>query len=261
MDFADEGGDTIPIDNTAKPGQEPAAPVELAKPPVAPAPPQAAPVQTQAPAATTVPPQAPTPAPAAQTPASPVPAGDQEDPYLKAWKDGQEKITGELEKYYALDDDTAEALLSDPKTAMPKLLAKLHLAVMQNTYKTVLDRLPPLMEATAQTVKMQSAAEDRFYKSWPVFKQEDPAQRTVLMQYGQMFRQMNPAASEADFTKYVGAAAAAHLGLKMPARAANGKGKPIPYSPSAASAPASGGGEPKPTQFEDMFSAVLGNQE
>jgi hypothetical protein len=260
MDFADEIGDTTPVDNTAKSGQETKAPVEPAKPVGTPAPVQPAPAQAQAQPATPATPAPQTPAPATPAPASPATVGET-DPYLKAWNENQKALDSELQKYYAIDDATAEKILENPKETLPAIFAKLHMAVLQNAYKSVLDRLPPLMQATAQSVKESSAAEDRFFNAWKVFNPADPTQRQVLTQYGQMFRQANPGASEADFTKFVGAAAAAHLGLKMPARQSNGKGKPIPYSPSAASAPASGSGDPKPTQFEDMFSATIGNQE
>jgi hypothetical protein len=257
MDFAEETGDTVVIDKTQPPKTEqgkPEAPVQTKAPEQAPAP--SAPVQAPVPAApTAAQPALPTPAPVVQTPPGAEPTGT-EDPYLKAWNENQQQLHAELEKYYAIDEATADKFLENPREVLPKLLSRVHLAVLQNAYKTVLDRLPPLMQATAQAVKQNAQTEEKFFKAWPVFKQDDPTHMNVLMQYGKLYREQNPGASEADFTKFVGAAAAAHLGLKMPAAKGNGKGKPTPYSPAANSAPASGSGEPAPTQFEDFITAV-----
>jgi len=252
MDFADDGGDTVTIDHTkTEPGKP--EPTVQGEPPVAPSPtgaPVPPTVQTQ-PAA---PPTSPTPAPTEQTPPSTAVAG--EDPYLQAWNQNQAALDKSLRDYYAIDDATAERFLENPKEVLPAILARVHMAVLQNTYKTVLDRLPPLMQQTATQVREQAKSEEKFFTAWPVFNAQDPTHMSTILTYGQMYRQQNPKASEADFTKFVGAAAAAHLGLKMPAKKSNGKGKPLPYNPAAGSAPSTGVGEPKPTQFEDMFNAV-----
>jgi hypothetical protein len=253
MDFADESGETVVIDKTKPETGQPAPAPAQAKPEAPSAP--AAPAPTAAPQPTAAQPTVPTPAPTPQAP--PSPAAPETDPYLEAWKQHAQQLDGELQKYYAIDDATAEAILENPKEVLPKIFSKLHMAVLQNTYKAVLDRLPPLMQNTAQAVRQHAASEEKFYRAWPVFNRDDPTHSQTLLQYAQLFRSQNPGASEADFTKFVGAAAAAHLGLKMPIGKGNGKGKPIPYAPGAASAPSSGSGSPAPTQFEDMFSAVL----
>lgn len=255
MDFAEETGDTVVVDKTKTEQGKPEATAPVTAPAAAPAP--QAPVQTPAAAAPAVATPAPqTPAPATATPPGSADAGT-EDPVLKAWNENQQKLDTELRNFYALDEATADKLLENPREVMPMLLAKLHQAVLQNTYKTVIDRLPPLMKATAEAVKTHAKNEESFFKAWPVFKQDDPAQMQVLLQYGQLYRTQNPTASEADFIKFVGAAAAAHLGLKMPVTAkGNGKGKPTPYSPAASSAPASGSGEPPPSQMDDFMTAV-----
>ena len=82
------------------------------------------------------------------------------------------------------------------------------------------------------------------------------------MTYGQLFRQQNPNATAEEFTKYVGAAAAAHLGLKAPV-ATTQKRKAVPHTPAAAgggTAPASGSGEPKATQIEEMIAVWQAGQ-
>lgn len=252
MDFAD-GDETVTVDHTKTESGKPDQPV-VQEPPATPSPtgaPVSPTVQTQQPAQ----PASPTPAPAQQTPPSSAAAG--EDPYLKAWNENQVALDTELRNYYAIDDATAERFLENPKEVLPAILARVHMAVLQNTYKTVLDRLPPLMQQTAVVVREHAKSEDKFFKAWPVFNAQDPAHMNTILTYGQMYRQQHPTASEADFTKFVGAAAAAHLGLKMPTKGANGKDRrPLPYNPAAGSAPSIGSGEPKPTQFEDLFNAV-----
>ena len=257
MDFADETGETVVVDRT-KTDQAQSAPVQQPTAPVQP-PATAAPVAPVQPTAPTAQPVAPTPAPTPQAPPSSGEAG--KDPYLVAWEQNAQHLDAELQKYYALDDATAEAILENPKETLPRILSRLHMAVLQNTYKAVLDRLPPLMQNTAQAVRSHQQSEERFYKAWPIFKSDDPTHTQVLLNYAQLYRSQNPGASEADFTKFVGAAAAAHLGLKMPVSKGNGKGKPVPYSPAGSSAPSSGGGEPAPTQFEDMFNVIVGGRE
>lgn len=247
-----DGDDTGTPKSEPKPAEPaPAAPAATT-PPVAT--PPAAPAATP-PQAATPPAQAPAPA-AATTPPEQQQQQDQPDPYLKALQDNQDKALGELQKYYTMDEKAAERFEQEPMKFLSEMAARLHLAVLQNTYSAVLTRLPELSMATLQQHNTYTAAEDQFFKAWDgVFDRNNQDQLKVLATYGQMFRSQNPNASAEEFTKYVGAAAMAHLGLKKPTGKGNGQRRPVPHTPAAAGggAPPAGGEPPKLDTVGEMF--------
>lgn len=178
-EFAVDEPESTPDDlppETPEPVAAPEAPVE----PVPPVPAEpVAPVE----------PTPPVPAVPEPTPAqAPVPALD-----YSSWK--TQHLSG-LEKHYALDADTAQALLTEPETVLPRLAAQVHFEVTENVLKAVHEMMPGMLAQINQGKEVESKAENAFFDKNPDLKGVDKAK---ILQIGAMFRQVNPTA-DADTT-------------------------------------------------------------
>ena len=61
---------------------------------------------------------------------------------------------------------------------LSELAARLHLAVVQNAYTAVLQKLPDITHSTLDAINTYQREEDKFYKAWPVFDREIVPSRT-----------------------------------------------------------------------------------
>jgi hypothetical protein len=81
-----------------------------------------------------------------------------------------EGYKGELQKLYALSEDDADAVLTDPGTVLPKLMANAHLTMMQQIGHMVqmqLQTLPELINRTVQTKSVEDVRVGAFSKAYP----------------------------------------------------------------------------------------------
>lgn len=219
----DQGGepDGSPEEPTpAAPAQEPTAPVQETPAPVAE---PVAPVQPQTPQ-----PVAPEPQPAQ----APQPALD-----YSSWR---AQHLGNLEKRYALDTDTAQALLTEPETVLPRLAAQVHLEVTENVLKAVQDMIPGMMQQVTKATETEHKAETAFFEANPDLSGVDKAK---ILQIGAMFRQVNPQADADTAIRTIGSMVRTALGLPAGGVPAQGVAPSAPPAPVVQPfAPARGGG-------------------
>lgn len=212
-------------------------------------PPEALPPETPE---TVVAPEAPTepvtPAPAepvaAVQPTPPVPAAPEPTPAqapvsaldYDSWK--THHLSG-LEKHYALDADTAQALLTEPETVLPRLAAQVHFEVTENVLKAVHEMMPGMLAQINQSKEVESKAENAFFEKNPDLKGIDKAK---ILQIGAMFRQVNPTADADTTITTIGNMVRTALGL--PPGGSAQSNVPPPASPPVVQpfAPVRGGG-------------------
>lgn len=212
----DEGGESAPVT------QEP-APAEPAQAPTAE--PTAQPQSPAAPAEPVAPAQAPTaptpqsPAPEPQPAQAPQPALD-----YNSWRTQQ---MGNLEKHYALDADTAQALLTEPETVLPRLAAQVHLEVTENVLKAVQQMVPGMIQQVNQSTVVETQAQEAFFSQNPDLKGVD---RAKILQIGAMFRQVNPNADANTAISTIGSMVRTALGMP----AASVPGQDAAFTPPAA---------------------------
>lgn len=209
-------GDSAPV----VPAQEPTAPAQETPAPVAE---PVAPVQPQAPA-----PAVPEPTPAQ----APAPSLD-----YNSWR--TQHLSG-LEKHYALDTDTAQALLTEPETVLPKLAAQVHFEVTENVLKAVHQMMPGLITQFTRNTEVETKAQNAFFEKNPDLKGVDQAK---ILQIGAMFRQVNPTADADTTIVTIGNMVRTALGLPAGGVPAQGAAPNAPAQPVVQPfAPARGGG-------------------
>lgn len=203
----------------SEPSPEPAAPVADTPAPAEPAAPVAPPVQPSTPVV-----PEPTPAQAV------APVLD-----YNAWK--TQHLSG-LEKYYALDQDTAQALLTEPETVLPRLAAQVHFEVTENVLKAVHEMMPGVIQQLTQTNERESKAESAFFEKNPDLRGVD---KSKIMQIGAMFRQVNPTADADTAIATIGTMVRTALGMSASAPTVHTPPSNTPPPP-APFTPARGGG-------------------
>ena len=194
--------------------------------------PPATPAVAPTPAATPTPPAAtpPVQAPAVETPApvAPTPSAPQVEPSplpdYAAWRSQREADLAA--QTYSITDEDASKLLTEPETVLPRMAARMHMEVMESTVRVMQTMLPRLMQSVQQTEQREISAKSFFQTANPDLA--DPRLEPAIMEMGQVYRRLNPAASPEQAAQAIGNLVRASLGIAMPAQAA----------PAPASAPA-----------------------
>lgn len=173
------------------------------------------------------PPTQPTPVPAqAQTPPSQEPPAQPS----KTYADWRTEQLGTLEKHYAMGEEAATQLLTEPENVLPKLAAQLHIEITEHVLRSVMSQMPTWVEGILQSRTRESDAEKLFTDANPDLK--DPAYKNAILQMGMAYRQLNPNSPAEEAVKVIGNMVRTSLGLAVPAAQSG-----VPVTP-AAPAPA-----------------------
>ena len=207
--------------------ETPEAPAPVAPTPPAPAQPQAQPQQPQQPAAPVEPAAHPAPE---VTPAQAIES-------FRQWRAQAEHVLSN--SHYNLSQQDADALNVDPGQVIPKLMSRVYLDAVTAAVNVISQSIPYAVMNTIEAHNGYQRNEDEFFGEWPGLKEHGGE----VVRVGQVYRQLNPKASKADFIRSVGAQVAMALGLTADqargtkAPAPNGAGQRVlRHVPPAASA-------------------------
>lgn len=243
----DEGEEEIVVKSAAA---APAAPAAPAVPAAAPAAPAAEPAK---PAVSAKPADAPAPAAPAE-PAKPA-AVVAETPEQKTAREAQEKVEGEklfqgLVKHYELPDDLAAQLPTEPEKVLPYMAAKVHETVVRAVQQMFAREVPQYIAMTQQMQAADKASKDAFYTAWPALAGHEQA----VLKAGQLYRQLNPAATAEEAIKAIGGIVSQSLGISVvgaPAASA------VPAAPLPTPAGGATGGNARPAATDkNEFTAM-----
>lgn len=183
-------------------------PVETpVEPSTTPTEPTATPAPAPTPAGET-PPATPA-APEELTPPTPAPTTSPAD--YAAWRTA--KVT-QLEAEYALDEASAQALLTEPELVLPKLAAKVHMEVLEHSMQAMQAMMPVMMQQLQQHTEVESRARNLFTSINPDLA--DPRYEPAIMQFGQVYRKVNPTAPADEASRAIGNLVRAALGVAAP---------------------------------------------
>lgn len=220
----------------------------------------AAPTPTPAPAAAT-PPQAPVAAPAPVTPpvASPPPAPTASPDEYSAWR--TTRLT-QLEQAYALDQEAADAMLTEPETVLPKLAAKVHMEVLENSMRAMQAMVPVMLQQVQYHTEVEGRAKSLFTSINPDLA--DPRYEPAIMELGAVYRNVNKAAPPEVAAQAIGNLVRAALGIAAPQAQGSFQAAPVqamqpsvvPFSP----ARGAGGGN-APIRPSNPFEALAQEME
>ena len=169
------------------------------------------------------------------------------------WRGDAEELLAT--QHYALTEEQAEEFDSDIGKAIPKLAARLHMEVMQQSVAMIAGLLPKIMANVNQAQTVEAQRETEFFKEWP----ELTGHRDQVERLGRVYYQLNPQATFTEFMRDVGAQVAVSQKVDLSSRqpAVAETPKPTAHKPLSASG---GPGVTTPGKklgtFEQLFEDV-----
>ena len=167
------------------------------------------------------------------------------------WRGSAEELLAA--QHYKLTEDQAEEFNTDPGSAIPKLAAKLHMEVMQQSVAMMARLLPQVMANVSQAQSQDALREKIFFEKWPELVEH----RDQVVRLGAVYWQMNPQATQDEFTRDVGAQVAVSMQVDLSGR----QPKPVETVKAPVHTPISAGGgaviappNAKLGVFEELFS-------
>lgn len=178
-----------------------------------------------------------------------------------SYQDWRTEQVSKLEQVYALSEDSAQAMLTEPETVLPKMAAQMHMHVVESVFNAVMQALPQVVQATQTQQTVESKAEELFFGANPDLR--DPKFREPIQKLGMMYRSMNKTASPEEAVKAIGNLVRAAMGMRTP-----GATPPTAQTPAAVvqSAPApfapvrGGGSAVTPSKATDNVFAALAEE-
>lgn len=116
---------------------------------------------------------APEPAPAPATQEPKAPTQEEQEAQLAVFR-------GALEQQYALTDEDAEAVLTDPKGTLPRLMANVHMQMMSQFAQMLQVVVPQILDVTTKQTQTKQTINDQFAARWPDIAADTAGKDTVI---------------------------------------------------------------------------------
>lgn len=158
-------------------------------------------------------PATPTPPVAPVAPTQPQPSYEELQRQIQA---SRTKALRDLETMYKVPEADASQLVAEPEVVIPKLLARAHMAVMDQVANYVKNIFPQMMENVNQTNTRVASTVETFYNEWPELKKPEYAE--AVARSLSAYRYANPTAKAEDVIREGGLAALIGLRLPIPDR-------------------------------------------
>lgn len=188
--------EATPVVDATPAAPPPVAPV--AEPPKAP---ESVTPPAQPPAAVVAPEQPPS-APKSRTP-------EQEAEDTRQAQEFLTRYTGELESFYKLPEDLAGQMQTEPEVVLPKLAAKLHMAIENGIMQRVRQEMPAVFQTVQHVTEREAKSKEAFYSANPDLRQYE----SQVLATGKFFREANPNATPDEAIRRIGEITRAALGL------------------------------------------------
>lgn len=193
-------------------------------------------------------------APVLPTPAQPAPVvAPREEATPEEYQTWRTAKATELQASYAISDDDAAALLTEPEVVLPKLMANAHMMVLESSMRAMQAMMPVMMQEYAQTTERNTKAQGLFTSINPDLA--DPSFEPAIMQLGQVYRKVNPTAGPEEASRAIGALVRSALNITAAPAAAASPAQPAPLRP-APFTPARGGGGGNTPVVENEFTRL-----
>lgn len=154
-------------------------------------------------------------------------------------------------KHFALSPQEVEALQDDAVTAVPKLLAKVHLDAVSTALNHMATLVPKMIEAHARVTEANNKAKNSFFDAWPALKGKE----AEVARMAGIYRQMNPQAKLDDVIRDVGPIVMSQLKMS-PQPMTNGstasQPKPAAFTPAVGGVAAIPSSPPAPDPWSGL---------
>lgn len=120
----------------------------------------------------------------------------------------------QLAQRYALSEEDARALITEPEKILPKLAAQVHLDVVDSVIGAVMAQIPQIMQTVQKTQAVSQEAESEFFKAWPQLN--DSKYRQAVYSAVATYRALNPKAPRSEVIRAAGLNTMISLRLPLP---------------------------------------------
>lgn len=158
------------------------------------------------------------PAPAPVIPPAPTPPqGKSEEntasqPSYTDWRSAREQELSTTT--YAVNDEDAAALLTEPETVLPRMAARMHMEVLEHAMRSMQVMVPQLLEQVQQSNQANTSAKTFFHGLNPDLA--DPAYEPAILELGKVYRRVNQDAPPEVAARAIGNLVRAALGISAP---------------------------------------------
>jgi hypothetical protein len=129
----------------------------------------------------------------------------------------EEALRGE----YALTTEDADGLLTSPEDVMPRLMAGMHMRMMESVAQMVRNSLPNLIQNTLSQTQQSQTWEEKFFGEWQALKEH----KDEVLQMKQALKGIYPNRDPEEIDREVGSYLSMRHGI-VPEAAAAAKQKP-----------------------------------
>lgn len=126
----------------------------------------------------------------------------------------REEVLQQITERYALSEEDAELLTTDPAKFMPVMAGKLHVDVYESTMYAIVSQLPKMVQMLVQSGSQASDRMQAFHEVWPALN--NPEYAPKLAEVGAFWRGQNPTATKEEAIQGIGKLAMDMLGIKAP---------------------------------------------
>lgn len=168
-----------------------------------------------------------------------------------------DKYKGELQKQYAISDEDAEQILTDPQVVLPKLMANMHLAMLQQVASMMQSNMPQLVESTVKQTTARDTQLSKFKARYPelLTKENEKVATTAL----QTIKQLHPNITFDEMLDKVGPLANALMGKEAVAKPApKPVAKPKPHIATRGTSTATPPVKPKGDAMSSFIDNLIG---
>lgn len=170
-------------------------------------------------------------------------------------------VRGELEKAYALSDDQADMLTTDPQKIFPQLAAQLHMQVMAHVLRVFEAALPQQIQQLNTRQTQYNEVETQFKSLYPDLDLAKPEVFNAVGNAAEMVKRQFPQMSMDEKVKRVGLLAHSLLGTQVAAPVAQqapapAAPRPNPVSPAPARSSAPAGKPTNETEWDRFLSEI-----
>ncbi len=196
-----------------------------------------------------------------EQPQQPAPEAPQQQPLSQEeleqqFRASQEAAVDALSTHYAMTEEQVQLLDEDPQKLIPKLLAQVHMDVLNSAMQTMQRVFPSLYQMQTTQQSQAQKYEDDFWGAWPQLNRETHG--TMATQYAAAYRRANPNATPEDVIRATGASIMVAAGIEPQAQqqAQEPAAVPQPFTP-VTSQPAPPTPPQKKSQVDQMVDAFL----
>lgn len=112
------------------------------------------------------------------------------------------RLETSLQSHFAISDDEALQLVTNPATEFPKLQARMFTDMWMAVQKSINNQMPQVIERTTQEMTVRNEKVDNFFKTWPKLDRVKHAKQVA--EVSKVFGQVNTGATEEEVIRHVG---------------------------------------------------------